>query len=145
MKLNSKEFSYIVHLAMSGCCGVFAIELSKAFGYEIIGFVDQHGWLSHFCCRSEQGLIDANGYGLTINEVSERYIHHGTLSLALYSIQEVEKLLEQDTGLGALDPPGYRAALQSLFKSEFWLRWQEKGRALIDKNSGTQHRQIITN
>ena len=116
---------------MSGCCGLFAVELSKAFGYPILGFVDEEEFVCHFCCLSPDGLIDAKGKKLSIEEVSESYVHQGQLRLEPFTVEEVESSIQENASLGALDPPGYREALRYLFQDSFWQVWQESGRDYI--------------
>lgn len=128
------EFAYMVSLGLNGCCAIFAVELSRIHGYKILGFVDEADCVCHFCCQSPDGLalIDAKGYGVTKEAVSADYVHTGELRLKEYTIAEVEDFIQNEASLGCLNPPGYREAIQKLFKSNFWMVWEQVGRETHD-------------
>ncbi|MGG6263157.1 hypothetical protein ACQ4M3_07745 [Leptolyngbya sp. AN03gr2] len=133
--VDVKLFTGIIHLALTGCCAIFAIELHRAKGYELIGFIDEAGNVCHFACRNQAGeIIDANGKGLTTEEVSQTYLHQGHLRIEPFEAAEVEANLEEEYSLGAFVPPGYAKALPLLFSEAWWSFWEEFGRKM---NVGT--------
>jgi len=131
---KAKLFASIIQLGLTGCCGIFAIELHRAKGYDLVGFIDENETICHFACRTKTGeLIDAKGKGLTIEEVSQTYVHQGKLRVETFEAAEVEANLEQNSSLGAFVPPGYREALSTLFLEQWWIFWEEMGRAAYDQ------------
>lgn len=127
------EFADVIDLALKGCCGVFAIELSQATNSPIVGFVDEEDNICHFCVSTPDGFADALGLGLTIELVSETYIHVGKLIPTKFWIAQVEEFIQDNPGLGALDPSGYRACVQTLFHSQFWSIWLKFGRNRVEE------------
>jgi hypothetical protein len=125
---DPRVFASIIEMGLNGCCGIFAIELSKAKNYALVGFVDSDNSICHFACQTKDGeIVDAQGRGGLLADIEVAYVHEGQLRLELFDISDVEEMIEASPSLGSMNPPGYRESIQELFRSTWWDFWEEFG------------------